>query len=191
LDEPIVVTGFGEPGSGHDLSNLADGSGLFLVMFEPSDRRVVSEAPEGPLGPKFEISFRVPDGDGTASTVLQELYPQASGGPVTYTEEGQEVFGMTTRGGWYRTPASFSGLLERLGVPAVAASGQSQAEPFAAPEPADAAPTTSGLAIVATIVAAVAAVIGGGMLAWWRVNVKRSRSLPRRPVVGQHGASAG
>jgi hypothetical protein len=191
LDEPIVVSGSGEPGSGYELSDLADGSGLFLVMFEQTDRRVVSEAPDGPLGPKFELSFRVPDGTDTASTVRQELYPQAAGGPMTYTEAGQAVFGMTTRGGWYRTPSSFAELLVRLGVPATA-TGQSHAEPVAAPEPGTpTTPARSGLPIVATIVAAAVVLIAGIMLGWRRVSAKRSRPIPGHAAVGQPGASAG
>jgi len=188
LDEPIVVSGYGEPGSGYELSELADGSGLFLVMFEPADPSVVSEAPDGPFGPKFELTFRVPDGDETASTVRQDIYPQAAGGPVTYTEAGQDVFGMTTRGGWYRTPPSFADLLERLGVPAAASSGQSQAEPVAAPEPGNpAAPASPRLPVAAIVAAAI--VLAGAGLGWWRVNAKRP--LPRHPAAGQQGASAG
>jgi hypothetical protein len=190
LAEPIVVAGYGEPGSRDGLGELADGSGLFLVMFEPSNPRLVSEAPEGSLGPKFEISFRVPDATETGSTVRQDLYPQASGGPVTYTEAGQAVFGVTTQGGWYRAPASFATLLERLGVPLVDA-GQAQAEPVVARAPGTPAePTTPGLPIVAAIVASVVA-LAGIAFGWWRVSAKRSRALPRHAGVGQPGASAG
>jgi hypothetical protein len=190
LAEPIVVNGPGEPGSGYELSELADGSGLFLAMFEPADPLLLSEAPAGPLGPKFEISFRVPDGNETASTVRQELYPQAAGGPVTYTEAGQVVFGRVTGEGWYRTPPSYSDLLERLGVPA-AAGGESPAEQVAAPEPGTAPPTTSGWPVVLAIIAAAVAVLAGVVLAWWWLKAKRPRSLPRHPAVGQHGASVG
>jgi hypothetical protein len=184
MDEPIVVSGYGEPGSGSDLGELADGSGLFLVMFEPTDRRVVSEAPDGALGLKFELTFRVPDGTDTAPTVRQELYPHAAGGPVTFTEAGQAIYGMRTSGGWYRTPASFSRLLERIGVPA--ATGQLPAEPVAAPESADpTAPTTPVFAIIGAIAAAV--VLVGVAFGWRRVHTRRSR----HPAVGQHGLSAG
>jgi hypothetical protein len=116
LDEPIVVTGWGEPGSGGDLAGLADGSGLFGVMFE-SGVGLLPEAPDGPLGARVEIAYRVPDGTPAGSTVRQDLYPLAQGGPLTYTEAGQAVFGSTTRGGWYRTPASFVRVLEQLGLP--------------------------------------------------------------------------
>ena len=77
LDKPVVVTGFGEPGSGDKLGELADGSGLFLVMFgsDGSARTIVSEAPTGDLGPKFQLSYRVPDGTEAGSTVRQDLYP--------------------------------------------------------------------------------------------------------------------
>jgi hypothetical protein len=191
LAEPIVVSGDGEPGSGYELSELADGSGFFVALFEPANPRLLSEAPDGPLGAKFEITFRVPFGTEGASTLRQELYPQAAGGPVTYTEAGQAVFGRITGEGWYRTPSSYSDLLERLGVP-TAAGGDSAPEQVAAPEPASPAPpTTSVRPIVLAIIAAAGAVLAGVVLAWWWLRAKRPRSVPRHPAIGQPGASAG
>jgi hypothetical protein len=187
LDTPIVVSGYGEPGSGSGLGELAEGSGLFLVMFEASEagRRLAAEKPAGSLGPRFELSYRVPDGTGTGSTVRQELYPQAPGGPVTYTEAGQAVFGTTTLGGWYRTPAGFGDVLERLGVPATT-DGQPPAEPAAAPAPVQAdpapaprpapSPSTPWLPIAAVTLVAVA-VLAGVLFGRWRVNASRSRAL--------------
>ena len=108
LVRPIVVSGLGEPGSTDKLGELADGSGLFLAMFGPdgsSGQRLASEAPAGVLGPKYDLTYRVPDGTPTGGLVRQDLYPQAAGGPVTHTEAGQAVFGTRTSGGWYRAPA--------------------------------------------------------------------------------------
>ena len=190
LDKPIVVTGYGEPGSGDGLGELADGSGLFLVMFgsDGSNRSVVSEAPSDQLGPKYQLSYRVPDGTNEGSTVRQDLYPLAAGGPVTYTEAGQAVFGNRTTGGWYQAPPSFGRMLGQLGVP-TSAVGAAQPEPAAtaqrgsAPTPA---PAMAGLPIGWIVVVAV--VLFGLLLGWWRFIARRS-SMPSRhataPTIGR------
>ena len=139
---PIVLGGdgaAGEPGSGGDLATLAEGSGLFLAMFgADGGQRLTQSQPTGALGPRYELAYRVPDGSPDPSTVTQDLYPEAAGGPVTYTRAGQQVFGSTTTGGWYRAPANFPALLAKLGVPGVTARVASAAAPSA---PAAAAPT--------------------------------------------------
>ncbi len=151
LNKPIVVSGYGEPGSGGNLGEIADGSGLFLVMFgsDGSSRRVVSQAPTDQLGPRFQLSFRVPDGTESGSTVRQDLYPQAAAGPVTYTEPGQAVFGTTTSGGWYQTPASFGRVLEQLGVSTNAVGQAQPATAATAQRGTPPAPATPGLPVAA------------------------------------------
>ena len=174
LDKPIVVTGYGEPGSGDGIGELADGSGLFLVMFgsDGSNRTVVSKAPSGQLGPKYQLSYRVPDGTDAGSTVRQDLYPLAAGGPVTHTEAGQAVFGNLTTGGWYRAPSNFGRVLGQLGVP-TSAVGQAQPEPAATAQRGSApAPATPGLPIAAILVVVV--VLVGFLLGWWRFIARRS-----------------
>ena len=146
LAAPIVLDdgdggGGGEPGSGGNLATLGEGSGLFLAMFgADGGRRLDQSQPAGALGPRYELAFRVPDGSPAPSTVSQDLYPEAAGGPVTYTRAGQQVFGSTTTGGWYRAPASFPALLAKLGVPGVSASVAPSAAAPSAPA-AGAAPT--------------------------------------------------
>ncbi len=184
LNKPIVVGGYGEPGSGDKLGRLSDGSGLFLLMFgsDGSGQHVVSRAPTGPLGPKFQLSYRVPDGSEAGSTVRQDLYPDAAGGPFTYTEAGQAVFGTTTSGGWYRTPSTFGRLLAELGVPTNAV-GQPQPEPSAAAAPRlapaaapDSAPVTTGVPLAAAIVVVI--VLIGLTFAWRRVIARRAPARP-------------
>ncbi|GIH17698.1 hypothetical protein [Rugosimonospora africana] len=125
LTRPVVVgagtdSAGGEPGSGGQLATLSEDSGLFAAMFGPDGgQRLESGQPAGALGPRYQLTYRVPDGNPTASTVTQDLYPSAAGGPVTYTRAGQVVFGTTTSGGWYRAPAEFAALLVTLGVPGV------------------------------------------------------------------------
>ena len=191
LNQAVVVTGYGESGSGDRLGELADGSGLFLVMFgsDGSARNIVSEAPTSDLGPKFQLSYRVPDGTEAGSTVRQDLYPHAAGGPVTYTAPGQAVFGTTTNGGWYQSPASFGRLLTQLGLP-------SQANAQAQPEPATTAqrdsapaPATPGLPKAAPILGAIA-VLAVVLLGWWLLTTRRSRAPTRdatKPTLSRDG----
>ena len=173
IDTPIVVT-WGEPGSG-DLSSLADGSGIFVVMFSPtgSDPQLRSEPPAGELGPKYEISYRVPDGTPTGSAVRQDLYPQASGGPVTYTASGQAAYGGRTAGGWFQAPASFTAVLQTLGLPTTPVTAP-QAAPAAVQSP-DQAPsaTTPWLPIAGAGLAAVL-LLAAGLFRLRRAHARRA-----------------
>ncbi|HZC99317.1 MAG TPA: hypothetical protein VFA46_03730, partial [Actinomycetes bacterium] len=133
---PIVLRGDGEPGSGTDLGTLADLSGLFPAMFGQSPDPMLDAAPTSRLGPRYTITWTIPDGSGTAKRIRQAVYPYAAGGPVTYTKPGQPVFDQTTRGGWYRASDALREHLLSLGLPSkappVAASGAGSAASAAA-----------------------------------------------------------
>jgi hypothetical protein len=116
---------------------------------------LTNEPPAGPLGPKFEIAWRVPDETPTGATVRQDLYPQAAGGPVTYTESGQPVFGNRTAGGWYRGPATFTRVLQQLGLPTAAAGYSAPAPSIAAAPATSATHATSWLPMAGAVLAAV------------------------------------
>jgi hypothetical protein len=52
--------------------------------------------------------------------VVQELYPYATGGPVTYTPPGQRLFGargMSITAGWFRASPEFFRYLVDQGLP--------------------------------------------------------------------------
>jgi hypothetical protein len=102
---------------------------------------MLQAAPTRRLGPRYTITWTIPDGSGTAKKIRQDVYPYAAGGPVTYTKPGQPVLGQTTRGGWYRAPDGLRTQLIALGLPSkaplVAASGTGSA---ASPAPARPAP---------------------------------------------------
>ena len=76
--------------------------------------------PSGDLGPKLTIRYVVPGGDGKTFHVSQDVYPYAKGGAVTYMRPNQPIFGMGTRGGWYRA-YGLKRTLIRQGLPARAA----------------------------------------------------------------------
>jgi hypothetical protein len=130
ISTPIVVGGDGEPGSAEGLGQLGDDSGLFVAMFGPNSNGAMSlssEAPTGPLGPRYELVYRVPGANPKPDTVKQDVYPLAAGGPVTFTPAGQSVLGTMTTGGWFRAPATFRPLLTSLGVPGVGSGAEAAA----------------------------------------------------------------
>jgi len=119
ISAPIVVGGDGEPGSSTNLGQLAESSGLFAAMFGSDasfGAQLTATKPTGSLGPRFTVSYRVPDSP-KPDIVTQDLYPLAAGGPVTYTAGGQPALGTKTTAGWYHAPGSFRALLTSIGVP--------------------------------------------------------------------------
>jgi hypothetical protein len=112
---PITLKGDGEPGSGTDLGMLAEGAGVFAVMFESGG---LDAAPTDRLGPRYTITWTFPDPNGGKDRkVRQHVYPYAAGGPVTFMPPGQPVFDTTTTGGWYQGFDAFRAQLIELGLP--------------------------------------------------------------------------
>src|SRR5262245_31951136 len=108
ISKPIVVGSDGEPGSGEALGQLADNTGMFVAMFGPDGgmgASLTSVQPTGALGPRFTVTYRVPNSP-KPDIVRQDVYPLAAGGPVTYTPGGQRAMGNTTPQGWYHAPGS-------------------------------------------------------------------------------------
>jgi hypothetical protein len=115
---PITLRGDGEPGSGTDLSTLAEGAGLFAVLFEGGPGGRLDAAPTDRLGPAYTITWTFPDPNGGKDRkVRQRVHPYAAGGPVTFLPAGQPVFDATTTGGWYQGVDSFRQQLIDLGLP--------------------------------------------------------------------------
>jgi hypothetical protein len=114
----ISLGGNGEPGSGAPLGNLSDQAGLFAAAFGQTPDPMLAERPKGNLGPRYTINYRLPGPGGEESTIRQDAYPYAQGGPVTYTEPGQRFFGTrSTVGGWYRASPGLKTTLVRAGLP--------------------------------------------------------------------------
>lgn len=132
ISTPIVVGGEGEPGSGEQLGQLGDASGLFVAMFGPGSDGAMAlsgTAPTGALGPRYELTYRVPGANPKPDTLKQDAYPLAAGGPVTFTLAGQPVLGTKTTGGWYHAPDTFRPLLTALGVPGLTAAAATASRP--------------------------------------------------------------
>ena len=115
---PITLRGDGEPGSGTDLGMLAEGTGLYAVVFEGDPGAVLKAAPTDRLGPRYTITWTFPDPDGGKDReVRQRVYPYAAGGPVSFTPAGQAVLDTTTSGGWYQGFDGLRAQLIELGLP--------------------------------------------------------------------------
>lgn len=173
LSAPIVVGGNGEPGSGTDLGQLADGCGLFDMAYSGSTGTVGTQ-PSGPLGAKYDLAFRFPSDKPEGDVFHMELYPAAPGGAVTYTPPGQHVYGGDSASGWHRTPADFWRVLAAVGIPGVASPAADPVRSSAAP--AAAAPDQDGGTPWWAIAVAVVAALAAGTVA---VLFLRRRSLTR------------
>jgi hypothetical protein len=166
---PITLKGNGEPGSSTDLGMLAQGSGLYTVVFGDDPNAVLKAAPTDRLGPRYTIAWTFPDPNGGKDRkVIQHVYPYAAGGPVTFTPAGQPVLDMTTRGGWYQGFDGFRTQLIELGLPnrkplapatkpAAPTPAPASPQPTPAATPSSPAPAWPRMAAVAAIFLALAA----------------------------------
>jgi hypothetical protein len=114
LESPLSFSGGGEGGN-TPLGILVMEGGFFPQMFGQSPNPLLSSQPDG-LGQRYSVVYTVPGGDST-STVRQDLYPYAKGGPVTYMEPGQHFWNEATKGGWYRGSSQLRAMLVKAGLP--------------------------------------------------------------------------
>jgi hypothetical protein len=166
---PITLKGNGEPGSSTDLGMLAEGSGLYTVVFDSGTNAILPAAPTDRLGPRYTITWTFPDPEGGKDRkVIQHVYPYAAGGPVTFMPPGQPVLDMTTSGGWYQGFDGFRTQLIELGLPnhkplapatkpATPKPAPANPQPTPAAAPAPPAPAWPRLLVVAAAFLAIAA----------------------------------
>ena len=107
----------GDPTSGSRLGRLADAAGFFPAVFDQAPDPMLRERPKGSLGPKYTAEYVLPDPNGSASTIRQDLYPYAKPYALSYTKPGQHFFarGQGTHGGWFMTTSAVRTV---LGLPA-------------------------------------------------------------------------
>jgi hypothetical protein len=119
LEQPVVIAGDGEGGSGSALGVLATQGGFFAQMYGATGYGSLPGRPKLKLGPRYRVTYRVPGGESGASTVQQDLYPYAARGPVSYMPADQ-VFWDTQRtsGGWARGTSGLKEILVQAGLPA-------------------------------------------------------------------------
>ena len=115
LPAPISLAG-PEDGPG-TFPALVEQMGFFPAVYKREPDPMRATAPTADLGPKLVVTWNVPQGP-EASSLQQEVYPYAAGGPLTYMAPAQRLFGaQISRGGWYVAPSSLLDLLTRVGVP--------------------------------------------------------------------------
>jgi hypothetical protein len=118
LVSPLTITGLGEGDSSTDLGLLVTDGGFFPQAFGQVPSPLLRAVPED-LGQRYVVTYTVPGP--TLSILEQELYPYASGGPVTYMRPGQRFWNdQLTAGGWYRGTAQLKAMLIKAGLPDVA-----------------------------------------------------------------------
>ena len=107
----------GDPTSGSRLGRLADAAGFFPAVYDQAPDPMLRERPKGSLGPKYTAEYVLPDPNGSASTIRQDLYPYAKPYALSYTKPGQHFFarGQGTHGGWFMTTSAVRTV---LGLPA-------------------------------------------------------------------------
>ena len=152
---PITLRGDGEPGSGTDLANLAEAAGLFALAFEADPGVVLPEAPTDRLGPRYTITWSMPDPDGGANDQVREhLYPYAAGGPVTFMPAGQPILETTTTPGWFKASETLRRQLIAMGLPnRPPLTPAPAAKPTATPQPAPSTPPAAWPRIAAVLAA--------------------------------------
>jgi hypothetical protein len=121
LDGPLAITGYGEGGSSTPLGALVEGGGFFPAAFGQSPDPMLDKRPNGELGPRYTISYRVPGPNNEDDTIVTDVYPYAEPVAVTYTAPGQPFFGTEkTRGGWFVGRPDLKQVLVDAGLPATA-----------------------------------------------------------------------
>jgi hypothetical protein len=121
LAKAITVSGPEEEGS--PMMAFAEAAGFFPAAFGQQPNPMLPSRPKGDLGPRYTIEYNVPGPDGGDFTLKQDLYPYALPAAVTYMKPGQEIFDMTTVGGWW-SDATLKDQLVALGLPKTAATAE-------------------------------------------------------------------
>jgi hypothetical protein len=120
----ITLGGSGEPGSDVPLGNFADHAGFSPAVFSQTPDPMLDSSPSSDLGPRYTVTYDVPGPNGREDRLVQDLYPYATGGPVTFTKPGQSLFGsVRTRGGWFEAPPALMDTLVEIGLPRTAPTG--------------------------------------------------------------------
>ena len=101
---------------GSDFVNLLDTTHAISAVLIADTRAIPAPAVED-LGPRYRVLWFLgmsPDGI-PIDPVVQEIYPYAVGGPVSYVPRGQNVWDVeATVGGWYTASSRLPDVIESL-----------------------------------------------------------------------------
>jgi hypothetical protein len=122
LQKAIVITGAEAPGT--PLMTFAESSGFFPLVYGQSPDPTLRQRPNGKLGPRYSVVWRVPGPNSTVSTIRSDLYPYATPYAVSYLKPGQRFWdGQRTYGGWFVADGRTKNALVRAGLPATPTAG--------------------------------------------------------------------
>ena len=133
----------GAEGSATRFWRFVEAAGFFEAAYGP---RLPKTQPEGDLGPRYTITWKVP----SSNRLYQDVYPYAQPYPVTYMSPEQKIYGSKVKGGWFVGGVKLKKALALIGVPTEAP----QPPPSARHEPPAQA---SGSGLSARDVGAIAA----------------------------------
>lgn len=102
---------------GTQLGDLTWYGGFFPAVRKQEPDPMLANRPEGDLGPKYTITYTVPDLKNESHVIHQDVYPYAKPSPVTYMEPGQTIPDGQTHGGWFRADLRFMRPLVAAGLP--------------------------------------------------------------------------
>jgi len=118
LSSAVTITGDGEGDTSTDLGLLVDQTGFFAEVFGQYPSPLLRARPGG-LGPRYTVVYTVPGPE--TSTLTQELYVYAAGGPVSHLLPRQRFWGtQETVGGWFRGTDELKQMLVKAGLPQTA-----------------------------------------------------------------------
>jgi hypothetical protein len=118
LSSPVTITGNGEGDTTTNLGLLVAQTGLFAEVFGEYPSPLLRSRPTA-LGPRYTVVYTVPGP--VTSTLTQELYPYAGGGPVSHLPARQRFWGtQETVGGWFRGTDDLKQMLVKAGLPQTA-----------------------------------------------------------------------
>jgi len=100
----------GAEGSTTRFWRFVEAAGFFEAAYGP---RLPKTQPEGDLGPRYTITWKVP----SSNRLYQDVYPYAEPYPVTYMSPEQTIYGSKVKGGWFVGGVRLKKALALIGVP--------------------------------------------------------------------------
>jgi hypothetical protein len=116
LDAPIEVSGRTHPDEWED---ILVSSGFHEALPDLGSSGLAARPEAEHLGLRHTLTWHVMTGPGEMTPIRQDLYLQADGGPLIYTEPGQPIWDGVTRGGWYQASERLRQALADACVPII------------------------------------------------------------------------
>lgn len=117
LESPVEISLYDPLPDG--VQNLPEQMGAWFLTGGDVVRPLMQDSPNDELGPRIFVSWRLlgpAGGEPDERTVRQEYFPNAVGGPLVHTPDGQGLW--TGAVGWFRAAPDLVATLEALGVKA-------------------------------------------------------------------------